>query len=146
MDHFVGHFAPHKVVESLPRTMPRNQIIGIDLLESCDHLPNVLVGQWRHDVEAADDRVHFLNAGSGLRLLDCVDHTAMTAGGKDDETFAFDDEVRSNLVLEIIGNEAAGVLCRRNFVRETPEPVDDPDLLAAWPQRFLRSRSVRSCR
>ena len=119
--------------------MPRNQIIGIDLLEGGDHLPNVLVGQWRHDVEAANDRVHFLDAGSGLRLLDCVDHTAMTAGGQHDETFAFDDKVRSNLVLEIIGNEAAGVLCRRNFVRETPEPVDDPDLLAAWPQRFFET-------
>ena len=83
--------------------------------------------------------MHFLDAGSGLRLLDCVDHTAMTAGGQHDETFAFDDEVRSNLVLEFIGNEAAGVLCRRNFVRGTPEPVDDPDLLAAWPQRFFET-------
>ena len=74
-----------------------------------------------------------LDAGSGLRLLDRVDHTAMTAGCQHDETFAFDDEVRSDLVLEIIENEASGVLCRRNFVRETPELVDDPDLLVAWP-------------
>jgi hypothetical protein len=63
----------------------------------------------------------------------------MTAGGQHDETFAFDNKVRSNLVFEIIGNEAAGVLCRRNVVRETPEPADDPDPLAAWPQRFFEA-------
>src|SRR5262249_6237650 len=41
------------------------QIIRIDVLEGCDDLPNVLVGQWRHDVESTDHRMHFLDAGSG---------------------------------------------------------------------------------
>src|SRR3981081_2533460 len=119
--------------------MPRNQIIGIDLLECSDDLLHVFVGQRRHNMEAADYRMHFLDAGRDLRLPDRIDHAAMTAGGQHDKTFSSDDEVRSDLVLEIIENEAAGVLCRRNFVGETPEPVDDPDLLAGWPQRCFET-------
>src|SRR6476661_7464763 len=119
--------------------MPRNQIIGIDLLESSDDLLDVLVGERRYNMEAADHRVHFLDAGCDLRLPDRIDHAAMTTGGQHDEAFAFDDEVRSDLVLEIIGNEGAGVLCRRNFIGETPEPVDNPNFLVTWPQRFFET-------
>ena len=68
-DHLVGHFGPHQVVESLPGAMARYQIIRIDLLEGCDDFMNVIVGQWRHDVEATNDRMHLLDARSGLRLL-----------------------------------------------------------------------------
>src|SRR5713226_6013319 len=139
MDHLVRHFGPHKVVESLPCTMARNQIVRINILEGRDHLPNVLVGQWRYDVEAADDRVHFLDTGSGLRLLDCVDDAAVTAGSKYDQTLVFDYEVRSDLMLKIIENKAAGIFRRWNSVRETSEAVDDPDFLAARPQRLLES-------
>jgi hypothetical protein len=53
MDHLVGQFGPYQVVKSFSSTMTRYQIIRIDFLESCDDLPNVLVGQWRHDVETA---------------------------------------------------------------------------------------------
>ena len=44
MDHFVGHFSPHEVVESLPCTMTWNQIIRIHVFEGRNDLPNVLVG------------------------------------------------------------------------------------------------------
>src|SRR5262249_22038876 len=44
-----------------------------------------------------------------------------------------------DLVLKIIGNEAAGIFCRRNLLRETSETVDDPDLLAARSQRRLET-------
>ena len=92
--------------------MPRNQIIGIDVLEGSDDLLDVLISQRRHNMEAADYRMHFLDAGRDLRLPDRIDYTAMTAGGQHDETLVFDGEVRSDLMLEIIENEAAGVLCR----------------------------------
>src|SRR3954451_2623659 len=81
MDHFVGHLSPHQVVESLPCTMARYQIVGIDLLESRNDLLNVLVGQRWHDVKAADDRMYFLDAGGRLRLFDCIDDATVTAGG-----------------------------------------------------------------
>jgi hypothetical protein len=115
--------------------MARDQMIRIDLLKSRDDLPDVLVAQRRHDVEAANDRMDFLDAGSGLCLSDCIDDAAMTAGCQHDQSLASDDEVRSDLVLKIIGNEAAGIFCRRNLLRETSETVDDPDLLAARSQK-----------
>src|SRR4029450_6313826 len=133
MDHLVGQFGPYQVVKSFPGTMTGYQIIGIDLLESCDDLPNVVVGQWRHDVETANDRMHLLDAGSGLCLPDCVDDAAVTSGCQHDQSLASDDEVRSDLMLEIIGNETTSIFCRRNLLREAPETVDDADLLAAWP-------------
>jgi hypothetical protein len=68
-DHLVGQFGPYQVVKSFPSTMTRYQIIRIDLLEGCDDLPNVLVGQWRHDVESTDNRMHLLDAGSCLCLV-----------------------------------------------------------------------------
>src|SRR3981189_1554476 len=100
---------------------------------------HVLVSQWWHNMEAADHRMHLLDTRRDPRLPDRIDHAAMTARGQHDETSAFDHEVRPDLVLEIIENEVAGVLCRRNFFGETPEPVDDPDLLAAWPQRIFET-------
>jgi hypothetical protein len=87
------------------------QIIRIHVFEGRNDLPNVLVGQRWHDVKAADDRMYFLDAGGGLRLLDCIDDATVTAGGDHDQTFAFDHEVRSDLVLKIIRNKAAGIFC-----------------------------------
>src|SRR5256886_13621386 len=108
--------------------MARYQIIRIDLLKSRDDLPDILVGQRRHDVEAANDRMDLLDTGSGLCLSDCIDDAAMTAGCQHDQSLAPDDAVRSDLVLKIIRNEAAGIFFRRNLPPETSETVADPDL------------------
>src|SRR5689334_25439342 len=81
--------------------------------------------------------MHFANAGSGLCLLDCVDDAAVAAGSEYDQTLAIDDEVRSDLMFEIIRNKTAGILCRGNPFREASKTVDDPDLLATWNQRRL---------
>ena len=62
-----------KVIKSFPGTMARYQIIRIDLLKSHDDLPDVIVGQRRHDVEAANDRMDLLDAGNALCLSDCID-------------------------------------------------------------------------
>ena len=91
--------------------MTWNQIIRIHVFEGRNDLPNVLVGQRWHDVKAADDRMNFLDAGGGLRLFDCIDDATVTAGGDYDQTFAFDHEVRCDLVLKIIRNKAAGIFC-----------------------------------
>jgi hypothetical protein len=129
---FARHFCPDKVVESLSGTMAGDQIVGIDLLERRDDLPNVVVVQWWHDVEAADERMDPLDAGSRLCLLDRIDDAAVTAGCQHDQSLAFDDEVRGDLMLEVIGNEGAGIFRGRNLLRETSETVDDTHLLAAW--------------
>src|ERR1700716_2397807 len=139
MDDLVGHLGPYQVVESLSGAMARYQVIGVDLLERRDDLSNIRVGQWRHDVEAAHDRMHFLDAGSGLRLLDRVDDAAVTAGGEDDQALSLDDEIRSDLMVEIIDDKAAGIFRRRDLVRETSETIHDPGLLAARLQRLLKT-------
>jgi hypothetical protein len=87
VDYLIGHFRPDQVIEPLPGTMARYQIIRIDLLESRNDLPNVVVGQGGHDVKAADNRMYFPDAGSGLRLLDCIDDATVTAGSHYDKTF-----------------------------------------------------------
>src|SRR5262245_16267431 len=115
------------------------QIIGIDLLEGRDDLPNVLVGQWRHDVETTNNSMHLLDAGSGLCLFDRIDDATMTAGGQHDQSFAFDNKVRTDLMLKIIRNEINGIFCRRHFLRKTSETIDDADFLTAWSQRLLET-------
>src|SRR5262245_43576346 len=138
-NNLVGHFGAHHVVESLSGAMAGYQIIRIDVLEGCDDLPNVLVGQWRHDVESTDNRMHLLDARSGLCLFDRIDDTTVTAGCQNDQPLAFDNEVRTDLMLKIIGNKTIGIFCRRHLLRETSETIDDPDLLAAWSQRLLET-------
>jgi hypothetical protein len=134
MDHFVRQFGPYQIVKSFPCTMTRYQIIRIDFLESCDDLLNVLVGQWRHDVETANDRMDLLDTGSGLCLPDCIYDTAVTAGCQHDQSLASDDEVSSDFMLEIVGNETTGIFCRRNLFREASETADNSDLLPARPE------------
>src|SRR5262245_47651054 len=130
-NNLVGHFGAHHVVESLSGAMAGYQIIRVDLLEGCDDLPNVLVGQWRHDVESADHRMHFLDAGSGLCLIDCINNAAVTAGCQHHQSLAFDYAVSADLMLEIIENEISGILCCRDLLWKTSETADDADLLAA---------------
>src|SRR5258708_22881591 len=110
-----------------------------DPVDSWDDLKNLPVRQRRHDGETADDRMYLLDAGSGLCLPDCIDDAAVTAGCQHDQSLASDDEVRSDLMLKIIGDEAAGIFRRRNLLRETSETVGDPDLLTARSQRFLQT-------
>ena len=107
------------------------QIIRIDLLEGCDDFMNVVVGQWRHDVEPTNDRMHLLDAGSSLCLPDRIDDATVTARCQHDQSLASYNEVRTDLMLKIIGDEVTGIFCRRKVLWKTSETVDDPDLLAA---------------
>src|SRR3977135_4382849 len=77
--------------------------------------------------------------GRPLCLPDCIDDAAVTAGCQHAQSFVSDDEVRSDLMLKIIEDEATGIFRRRNLLRETSETVDDPDLLAARSQRLLET-------
>src|SRR5262245_60300761 len=77
-DDLLGHLGTQKVIESLASTMTGYQIFGFNLFEGRDDLSNVVVVQWRDDVEAADESMHLLNARSGLRLPNCIDDTAVT--------------------------------------------------------------------
>ena len=122
MDHLVGQFGPYQVVKSFASTMTRYQIIRIDFLEGRDDLPNVVVGQWRHDVETADDRMDLLDAGSGLCLPDCIDDAAVTAGCQHDQSLASDDEVRSDLVLKMLPVFFAD----ETFSGKHPKPLTTP--------------------
>src|SRR5262249_28444270 len=125
-NHLVGHFGAHKVVESLSGAMAGYQIVRIDLLEGCDDLPNVLVGQWRHDVESTDNRMHLLDARSGLCLFDRIDDTTVTAGCQNDQPLAFDNEVRTDLMLKIIGNKLSVFFAADTFSGKHPKPLMIP--------------------
>ena len=59
-----------------------------------------------------NNRVHLLDARHGLRLPNCVDDTAMAAGGENYQTLALDGKVGADFVLKIVGNKGASVLGR----------------------------------
>src|ERR1700722_818388 len=109
MNDLVTHRITSEVVETISRTMPRDQIIWVDLLQAGDDLVDVSVVQRWNDMEAADDGVHLLDSGRGLRLPDRVDDAAMAAGSQNDQPFAFHDEIGADLVLKIIRDEGTGI-------------------------------------
>src|SRR5450759_3761308 len=90
-------------------------------------------------MEPPDDGMHLLDAGGGLRLPDRIDDPAVAARSENDETVALDQEVSPDLVLEIIGNECAGILRRWHLVREATEAVHDADLFPGRLKRLLRA-------
>ena len=67
-DHLVAHGLAGEVVEPVAGAMGGDQEIGVDLLECGDGLPDVVVAERRHDVEAADHGVHLVDARHLLRL------------------------------------------------------------------------------
>jgi hypothetical protein len=60
-------------------------------------------------MEATNNSMDFLDARDCLRLLNRVDYAAMAARGKNDETFALDQKVSRDFVLEIIRDESASI-------------------------------------
>ena len=112
VDDFVAELITGEVVKPFSGAMTGNQVIRIDLLQRRDDLSDVVVVERRNDMKAADDGMHLLEAGRDLRLPDRIDNAAMATGGEDYQTFALDDEVGGDLVLEIVWNECASVLRR----------------------------------
>src|SRR5262245_19349127 len=80
-------------------------------------------------MEAANHSMYLLYAGRGLCLLDCVDDAAVAARCQHYQTFAFEQEIGSDIMLEIIGYEFSGVLWRCDFLREAPEAIHDTNFL-----------------
>ena len=64
-------------------------------------------------METADHRVHLLHPRCRLCLPDGVEHAAMTARGEDNQALSLYDKIGGELMLEIVGDEIAGVLGRR---------------------------------
>src|SRR5215813_2036296 len=69
LEHLTRHFPTDHVVKRLAHAVRRHEVVGIDLLECRDHLPEVVVVQRRNEMEAADHRVYLLHAGCGLGLV-----------------------------------------------------------------------------
>src|SRR5262249_11945621 len=80
-------------------------------------------------MEAAKHSMYLLYAGRGLCLLDCVDDAAVAARCLHHQTFAFEQEIGSDLMLEIIGYEFSGVLRRGDLLREATEAIHDTNFL-----------------
>lgn len=59
-------------------------IIGIEAGEILDRLADIILFM-RRQMEAADDHVDLVDAGSRLRLFDDIDDAAMAARGQDDQ-------------------------------------------------------------
>ena len=64
------------------------------------------------NVETTNNSMHLPDAGSGLCLFDRIDDATVTAGCQHNQSLTFDNEVRTDLMLKIIRNEAAGIFCR----------------------------------
>ena len=58
-----------------------------------------------------------------MRLPYGVDDPTMAARGQYDESLALEEEIRCDLVLEIVGDECAGILGRQDLVRLVREPA-----------------------
>jgi len=127
MNYFVRKSGAGKVIEALAAAMSQDQIVGINLLQCRNDLMNVIVVERWHDMEAADHRVHLRNPRSGLRLPYGVDDSAMAARGQHHESLVFQQEIRRNLVLEIVRDECAGILGRRDLLGKASETVHDAD-------------------
>src|SRR5262249_3490676 len=90
-------------------------------------------------MEAANHSMYLLNTGCGLRLLDCVDDAAVAARCQHHQTFAFEQEIGSDLMLEIIGYKFSGVLRRCDLLGEAPEAIHDTDFLCCVSKRPFKA-------
>src|SRR5262249_22491859 len=53
---------PRKIIEPVAGAMRRDEMVRVDLLERLDGVADVVVAERRHDVKAADHRVHLVDA------------------------------------------------------------------------------------
>src|SRR5262249_16228388 len=133
VDHLVAERLPGEIVEAITGAMRCDQIIRIDLLEFLDRLRDVIIVQRRHDMKAADYRMHLANAGSIDRLPYGINHAAMAARSEHHQPFVLDQIAGADLVLEIVLDIGASVLVHRHFLRKTAETVNDTDDLFCSP-------------
>ena len=81
--------------------MQRHEIIGADLPYGRQGFSQILRRVGRK-VEAADDRVHFLDAGDLLRLSHRIDHPAVTAGRENNQPPVPEIEGGCDLMVELV--------------------------------------------
>src|ERR1700730_5695096 len=82
----------------------------------------------RCSLGTCDSKMRVFRRSHMIRIFETLDYS-----------LAFDEEVRGDLMLEVIRNEGASIFRGRNLLRETSETVDDTHLLVAWAQRFLET-------
>src|SRR5439155_1666114 len=82
--HLVAHLCGRLLHEVEPGAVHRDHYVGVELLDLGDDLGEVILRR-RPEMEAADDRVHLLDARDLLRLLDRIDDADMAAGRDHDE-------------------------------------------------------------
>ena len=137
VDHLVAQRIARQIVKAVARAVRRDEPVGVHLAESRDGLAAIVVAERRHDMEAADDGVHLVDAGDRLSLLHRVDDAAVAARGQHDEPLALHHVCGRDLVVEIVRDIIADVLCRRHLFREAAEAVEDADDLLRRPQRLF---------
>ena len=91
--------------------MQRHEIIGANLLYGRQGFSQILRRVGRK-VEAADDRMHFLDAGDLLRLSHRIDDPAVTAGRENDQPPVLEIEGGCDLMVELV-EEAIRASARR---------------------------------
>src|SRR5262249_28200243 len=79
VDHLVAERRTRKVVKTITCAMRGDQIVRVDCPEFLDRLVDVVVAEWRHYMEAADNGMHLVDTRGFLRLADSVDHAAVAA-------------------------------------------------------------------
>src|SRR5262245_21321084 len=117
--------------------MRSNQIVWVDSPKFIDRLVNVVVAEWRHDMEAANDSVHLVDARGFLRLAHSIDHAAVAARSKHHQALILDHVSGANLVLEIVRDIGARVFVWGHLFRETAKAVENANNFRARLQRLL---------
>ena len=58
VNDFVWQLGARDIIKSLAAAMSWDQVVWIDFLECCKDLVDIIVAEGRHDMKAADHRVH----------------------------------------------------------------------------------------
>src|SRR5512143_2527070 len=111
VDHLVAERRTRKVVETVAGAMRSNQIVWVDSPKFIDRLVDVVVAEWRHHMEAANDSVHLVDARGFLRLAHSIDHAAVAARSKHHQALILDHVSGANLVLEIVRDISCPCFC-----------------------------------
>src|SRR5262245_30908441 len=141
----VRHALTHRTDEVLTAAMHRHDNVRVELLDLADYLLEV-VGRCRTKMEAADDRMHLLDAGHFLRLPRRVHDPDMAAGADNHQPAVLHVETGGVLVQMLVRHDLALQLGRRVMAGVAAEPILHRELdLAVRQHAFLAGRREARC-
>src|SRR5947209_12578691 len=105
-DELLWHLAMDSVDRVNTRAVHGKDVVGVEILQGRDGLGHYLI-RGGGEMETADDRVNFLDAGSLLELTDRIDHASMAARRDDNEAAVLYVIASGVFALKGIGHQVA---------------------------------------